>query len=89
MVQNAHAVLADRAERQLRPDGHAELAHQDDVERRPDGVGHLEGDRDAAAGKTEDDDVLTGQRAQFLSETPSRFAAIGEHRRASCSRERR
>ena len=50
-IDDADAVLADRAHAQLGLEGHAELAHDDHVERGAERSGDLGGDRHPAAGQ--------------------------------------
>ncbi len=57
VVEDAGAALTDRAHRELGLSGGAQLAHDDDVERRAEGISHLDADRHAAAGESDDDRV--------------------------------
>ena len=58
LVDDPHAVLADRAHRQLGLERHAELADDDHVERGAERGRDLERDRHSAAREPEHDQVL-------------------------------
>lgn len=77
-VDDAHAFLADGAHGQLRLEGHPELAYEADVERSAEGLGDLRGDRDAAAGKSHDHQVLALQVVQPGSELSARIGSVCE-----------
>ena len=53
VVDDAHAILADRTHTELRLEGHAELANHDDVKWRIECPCNFVGDRHAAPGQAE------------------------------------
>ena len=78
LVEDHHAVLADRAHRQLRALWQAELAHQDDVEGGAQRAGHPGGHRHPAARQPEHDDVPTGERRHPAPQLLTRVPAVLE-----------
>ena len=62
--RTADPVLADGTHRHLRLEGDPELADDDHVERGIEGTGHLVGHGNAAAGETEDHDVIAAIRTR-------------------------
>src|SRR6185312_10093389 len=78
-VDDAHAVLANRAHRILRMPSTAELAHHDHVERRLECARDLMPHRHTAAGKAEHDGVAPAQLQQDLREAPSGIRSVCEH----------
>jgi hypothetical protein len=57
-------VVGHRGQRQLLVARHPDLAHHQHVERRPQRRGHFGGDRHAAPGQPEHDDVAAGEVGQ-------------------------
>ncbi len=83
VVDDADAVLADRAHRQLGLAGRPDLAHQDHVERRVEGAGDLERNRHAATRETEDDQIVVVrdvEQGEVFGERRPGSRSIAEHR---------
>ncbi len=78
VVEHPHAVLTDRAHRDLGPVGHAQFPDEADVEGGVEGGGHLDGHRHAAAREAEDHDVLVLEVVEPGGELPPGVAAIAE-----------
>ncbi|SLH64849.1 Uncharacterised protein [Mycobacteroides abscessus subsp. abscessus] len=76
VVDDTHAVFAQRAEHQLRLVGHPQFAYHRHVQRRTERGRHLVGDRHTAAGHTENHGVGSVEPAHSLDQTPARFPAV-------------
>ena len=79
LIEHDHAAAGDGPHRQLFVARQPELADEEDVERCVQGPGDLVGDRHAAPGQRQHDDVRTvGVCGQLLGQEPAGLAAIGE-----------
>lgn len=77
-IDDAHAFLADGAHGQFRLEGHPQLSYEANIERSAQGLCDLCGDRDAAAGKSHDHQVLTLEVVQMGGESPARVGSVCE-----------
>jgi hypothetical protein len=80
VVDEPYAALSYGADREFRMPRATEFAHGQHVERRADHLGHLPGDRNAAAGQAENDGAFVGESAHGIREPLSRFGAVLEDR---------
>ena len=76
IVEDPHAVFADRAHAQLGLERDAEFADDDYIKGRTEGPGNLKGDRNSASGKTEHNDRLASKVLQPPGKTPSGIYTI-------------
>ena len=79
LVQHACAAFTDGSHRQLRLERHTQLPHHDDVQGCVQRRGDFEGDGNAAAGQSEDHDVLAAKVFEALAQPPPRFNPVLEN----------
>jgi hypothetical protein len=79
VVKEADAAGGDGAHGEFLVAGHAQFADDEDIERRMEAARDFEGDRDAAAGKAEHDEVgSVGEAGEFIRQHLARLRAILE-----------